>query len=90
MPSAYLQWQFHSGEQDVARGPLVVLFFSEKMRLGIYCELSAGYVDPADVGVGIGLTLFGIVMTLSLYVQFLVNQWLESCQKEIKCFRSPQ
>ena len=47
-------------------------------------------VDPADVGVGIGLTLFSIVMTLSLYVQFLVNQWLESYQKEIKCFRSPQ
>ena len=23
MPSAYLQWQFHSGEQVVARGPLV-------------------------------------------------------------------
>ena len=23
MPSAYLQWQFHSGERVVARGPLV-------------------------------------------------------------------
>ena len=28
MPSAYLQWRFHSGERVVARGPLVfVLFF---------------------------------------------------------------
>ena len=25
MPSAYLQWQFHSGERVVARGPLVIL-----------------------------------------------------------------
>ena len=25
MPSAYLQWRFHSGEQVVARGPLVEL-----------------------------------------------------------------
>ena len=24
MPSAYLQWRFHSGEQVVARGPLVI------------------------------------------------------------------
>ena len=24
MPSAYLQWRFHSGERVVARGPLVV------------------------------------------------------------------
>ena len=24
MPSAYLQWQFHSGERVVARGPLVL------------------------------------------------------------------
>ena len=23
MPSAYLQWRFHSGERVVARGPLV-------------------------------------------------------------------
>ena len=37
MLHAYLQWQFHSGEGDEARGPLVVVFFfffSEKMRLG--------------------------------------------------------
>ena len=25
MPSAYLQWRFHSGERIVARGPLVML-----------------------------------------------------------------
>ena len=24
MPSAYLQWRFHSGERVVARGPLVL------------------------------------------------------------------
>ena len=24
MPPAYLQWQFHSGERVVARGPLVL------------------------------------------------------------------
>ena len=27
MPSAYLQWRFHSGERVVARGPLVFCFF---------------------------------------------------------------
>ena len=26
MPSAYLQWRFHSGERVVARGPLVFLY----------------------------------------------------------------
>ena len=25
MPSAYLQWRFHSGERVVARGPLVII-----------------------------------------------------------------
>ena len=25
MPSAYLQWRFHSGERVVARGPLVLI-----------------------------------------------------------------
>ena len=25
MPSAYLQWRFHSGERVVARGPLVFI-----------------------------------------------------------------
>ena len=33
MPSAYLQWRFHSGERVVARGPLVVpRLFEEKWR----------------------------------------------------------
>ena len=27
MPSAYLQWRFHSGERVVARGPLVPFIF---------------------------------------------------------------
>ena len=27
MPSAYLQWRFHSGEGVVARGPLVTKFY---------------------------------------------------------------
>ena len=27
MPSAYLQWWFHSGERVVARGPLVLLLY---------------------------------------------------------------
>ena len=31
--SAYLQWLFHSGEQDIAHGPLV--FFSVKDFSGI-------------------------------------------------------
>ena len=40
MPSAYLQWQFHSGERDVARGPLVffdavVLIRSELLLIGL-------------------------------------------------------
>ena len=26
MPSAYLQWRFHSGERVVARGPLVIIW----------------------------------------------------------------
>ena len=26
MPSAYLQWRFHSGERVVARGPLVLIY----------------------------------------------------------------
>ena len=31
MPSAYLQWRFHSGERVVARGPLVMsLFLDDK------------------------------------------------------------
>ena len=30
MPSAYLQWRFHSGERVVARGPLV-FFFATKI-----------------------------------------------------------
>ena len=28
MPSAYLQWRFHSGERVVARGPLVFITIS--------------------------------------------------------------
>ena len=27
MPSAYLQWQFHSSERVVARGPLVLFSY---------------------------------------------------------------
>ena len=44
MPSAYLQWRFHSGERVVARGPLVyfiLFYFSKKRRHDIPCELSA-------------------------------------------------
>ena len=33
MPSAYLQWRFHSGERVVARGPLVFCFFFCRGRL---------------------------------------------------------
>ena len=29
MPSAYLQWRFHSGERVVARGPLVCLLMHD-------------------------------------------------------------
>ena len=34
MPSAYLQWRFHSGKRVVARGPLVVLLlcFNDKVE----------------------------------------------------------
>ena len=39
--SACLQWLCHSGERTVARGPLVLNYFSEILRLGISCELSA-------------------------------------------------
>ena len=31
MPSAYLQWRFHSGERVVARGPLVLYNFGYNM-----------------------------------------------------------
>ena len=36
MPSAYLQWQFHSGEQVVAHGPLVVNSLPEFSDFVIY------------------------------------------------------
>ena len=47
MPSAYLQWWFHSGERVVARGPLFSFFISNGWRfkqvthpiLGILVEL---------------------------------------------------
>ena len=39
--SACLQWLCHSGERTVARGPLVFIFYFEKIRLDISCELSA-------------------------------------------------
>ena len=31
MPSAYLQWRFHSGERVVARGPLVLISSQNQM-----------------------------------------------------------
>ena len=39
MPSAYLQWRFHSGERVVARGPLVFccFFFFQRFTLTEYC-----------------------------------------------------
>ena len=46
MPSACLQWRFHSGERVVARGLLVflslllVFFILEKKRIVISCETS--------------------------------------------------
>ena len=47
MPSAYLQWQFHSGERVVARGSLVLfirreifmLSFVEQERIAIFSNL---------------------------------------------------
>ena len=32
MPSAYLQWRFHSGERVVARGPLVFRFTEDFLK----------------------------------------------------------
>ena len=40
MPSAYLQWRFHSGERVVARGPLV--FFSSLSPSFISSTISSG------------------------------------------------
>ena len=33
MPSAYLQWRFHSGERVVVRGPLVRLLLDPGFKL---------------------------------------------------------
>ena len=41
MPSAYLQWRFHSGERVVARGPLV-LFCFVLFVLSFYMRLIGG------------------------------------------------
>ena len=37
MPSAYLQWRFHSGERVVARGPLVFSSADVPLTVGIQC-----------------------------------------------------
>ena len=39
MPSAYLQWRFHSGERVVARGPLVVCILVYIIRSSHICML---------------------------------------------------
>ena len=44
MPSAYLQWRFHSGERVVARGPLV----SPTDHFNVYpSNLSGELLKPA-------------------------------------------
>ena len=48
MPSAYLQWRFHSGERVVAHGPLVFFFvlfffFFKKIGFDISYELSPNF-----------------------------------------------
>ena len=46
MPSAYLQWRFHSGERVVARGPLVSyyhIFFFLYIEIPVF---NANSVDP--------------------------------------------
>ena len=35
MPSAYLQWRFHSGERVVARGPLVFILYCKRGAAGV-------------------------------------------------------
>ena len=44
MPSAYLQWQFYSGERVVAHGPLVLLgvyVFMEKKKI-MFVQMGMG------------------------------------------------
>ena len=45
MPSAYLQWRFHSGERVVARGPLV-LDWDARLLMG--CSKSWSEQAKAD------------------------------------------
>ena len=56
MPSAYLQWRFHSGERVVARGPLVlaVLFVRRWFHIWrlfvLICPSSLLYLVPQEGG----------------------------------------
>ena len=55
MPSAYLQWRFHSGERVVARGPLVSSPEHEVLKVS-YCIQSLSVVcHPGMVGCGEGV-----------------------------------
>ena len=68
MPSAYLQWRFHSGERVVARGPLVLLLYFSVLlalrlpRLGKSELILVLFVRLFD------LRLFGFVFFLFLLV----------------------
>ena len=47
MPSAYLQWRFHSGERVVARGPLVL----KKIDLSLFStSFFAKYLHVVEDG----------------------------------------
>ena len=51
MPSAYLQWRFHSGERVVARGPLVFILTNLRLERRLYVKLKdrmSNSVDPDE------------------------------------------
>ena len=77
MPSAYLQWRFHSGERVVARGPLVLLFLHENICVVHYVP------TPKGIGMYYFWCRFFWHWCLRhtfLSAQYLVNQLLDSYQ----------
>ena len=69
MPSAYLQWQFHSGERVVARGPLVSklgsVYFRVFYRRAAYARHTTGW----KLAQGLGF-MTGAWMWWGMYTEF--------------------
>ena len=48
MPSAYLQWRFHSGERVVARGPLVFFCVYEYLFHKIFSRMANNVLEQSN------------------------------------------